>query len=77
VLDLVKLLLQSLDVLFVILRDTWNWIFTWDHTMVLVDRAPVDAVHTQQPELVLAVKSNKVIVKQTFLRHLIFVWDSI
>ena len=77
VLDLIKLLLQGLDVLFIILRDTWNWIFTGDHTMVFVDRAPVYAVNTQQLELVFAVKSNEVIVKQTFLRHLIFKWDLI
>lgn len=41
--------------------------------MILVNRTSVDTVDTKQLKLVLAVKRNEVIVKQTFLRHLVFV----
>lgn len=45
--------------------------------MIFVNGASVDAVHAEEFELVLAVKSNEVIMDQTFLRKLVVVRYSV
>jgi hypothetical protein len=55
VFNLVKLLFQSFDILLIIFRNTGDWIFTWNDTMVLMNCTSIDAVDTKQLKLVLAV----------------------
>jgi hypothetical protein len=60
---LIQLLLKRFDILFIVPCNIGDGIFAGKHSMVLVDGATIDAVHTKELELVLAVEGNEVVMK--------------
>lgn len=74
---LIQLLLQSLEILFIVPRDVWNRVLAGQHPMFLMRCAAIDTVDTEQLELVLTVESDEIIVEETLLRHLVFVGNAV
>lgn len=65
--DFLQFLLQDPQVLLVVLGDTADGLIAGDYPMVFMCGTPVDTIHTEQLELVLAVQSDEVVVHQALL----------
>jgi predicted butyrate kinase (DUF1464 family) len=68
-----QLFFKYTQVIFIISGDVADGVFAGYHTMIFMDGAAVDAVHTEQFELVFAVKCHEIVMDQTFLRQFVLV----
>lgn len=73
VLDPLQLLVQDPQVVLVVAGDVADRVLARNHPVVLVNRAPVDAVDAQQLKLVFAVEGHEVVVDEAFLGQLVLV----